>query len=218
MLVHVHVLYLITFGRISTPELGSIGTSLIEEIIIIIIIININININRRKEGVIYSTQKDSNCRVYSKTNTMDKLSPATVGANELPDGFTQMNPNGGGAAGTGGVGDSGGDNNKQMQIQQQKQMILEQAMDLQALARLGRIRLVKPQKAAEIENTIVSMAMQGKLPGKINEGKLVEILERKSRQEARMSANAGASSGIQIQRKRYSLDSDDEEDDDDDV
>mmetsp|Transcript_13147 Transcript_13147/g.27634 ORF Transcript_13147/g.27634 Transcript_13147/m.27634 type:complete len:145 (+) Transcript_13147:226-660(+) len=144
----------------------------------------------------------------------MDKFSPATVGANELPDGFTQTNPNGGGAGAAG--GGNSGENSKQMQIQQQKQMILEQAMDLQALARLGRIRLVKPQKAAEIENTIVSMAMQGKLPGKINEGKLVEILERKSRQEARLSENA--SSGIQIQRKRYSLDSDDDDDDDDDV
>ncbi|VEU37292.1 unnamed protein product [Pseudo-nitzschia multistriata] len=140
----------------------------------------------------------------------MDKFSPAHVGANELPDGFTQVNPNGGG-----GPGGSEADF-KKAAIQEQKQMILEQAMDLQALARLGRIRLVKPEKAAEIENTIVSMAMQGKLPGKINEAKLVEILERKNRQDARSSE--GASHGIQIQRKRYALDSDDEDDDDDDI
>ena len=140
----------------------------------------------------------------------MDKFFPANVGTDELPEGFSAINPNGGGP----------GNNNeaefKKQAINEQKQMILEQAMDSQALARLGRIRLVKPEKAASVENTIVSMAMQGKLPGKINEGKLVEILERKSRQEAISSEKS--SGGIQIQRKRYSLDSDDDEDDDDDL
>ncbi len=138
----------------------------------------------------------------------MDNLTPANVGMDELPDGFTAANPN----AGQGGSEAEF----KKAAIAEQKQMILEQAMDSQALARLGRIRLVKPEKAAAVENTIVSMAMQGKLPGKINEGKLVEILERKSRAEA-IAANKG-SGGIQIQRKRYSLDSDDEDDDDDDI
>mmetsp|Transcript_29977 Transcript_29977/g.70657 ORF Transcript_29977/g.70657 Transcript_29977/m.70657 type:complete len:140 (-) Transcript_29977:139-558(-) len=138
----------------------------------------------------------------------MDNFAPATVAPDELPDGFTQANPNGGGG------GTTSDADFKKMAIQEQRQMILEQAMDSQALARLGRIRLVKPQKAADVENTIVSMAMQGKLPGKINEGKLVEILERKSRAEARASETA--SQGIQIQRKRYALDSDDDDDDDD--
>ena len=138
----------------------------------------------------------------------MDNLAPANVGMNELPDGFTAVNPNGGQQASEAEF--------KKAAIQEQKQMILEQAMDSQALARLGRIRLVKPEKAAAVENTIVSMAMQGKLPGKINEGKLVEILERKSRAEA--TAASRGSGGIQIQRKRYTLDSDDEDDDDDDI
>ena len=138
----------------------------------------------------------------------MDNLAPASVGMDELPDGFTAVNPNGGPQASEAAF--------KKAAIQEQKQSILEQAMDSQALARLGRIRLVKPEKAASVENTIVSMAMQGKLPGKINEGKLVEILERKSRAEA--SAASRGSGGIQIQRKRYTLDSDDEDDDDDDI
>lgn len=138
----------------------------------------------------------------------MDNLAPASVGMDELPDGFTAVNPNGGPQASEAAF--------KKAAIQEQKQSILEQAMDSQALARLGRIRLVKPEKAAAVENTIVSMAMQGKLPGKINEGKLVEILERKSRAEA--SAASRGSGGIQIQRKRYTLDSDDEDDDDDDI
>ena len=140
----------------------------------------------------------------------MDNFSPANVGMDELPEGFTAINPNGGGP------GNANETQFKKQAIQEQKQMVLEQAMDSQALARLGRIRLVKPEKAASVENTIVSMAMQGKLPGKINEGKLVEILERKNRAEA-IAAEKG-SGGIQIQRKRYALDSDDEDDDDDDI
>lgn len=140
----------------------------------------------------------------------MDNFSPANVGMDELPEGFTAINPNGGGP------GNANEAQFKKQAIQEQKQMVLEQAMDSQALARLGRIRLVKPEKAASVENTIVSMAMQGKLPGKINEGKLVEILERKNRAEA-IAAEKG-SGGIQIQRKRYALDSDDEDDDDDDI
>ena len=139
----------------------------------------------------------------------MDKLAPANVNVDELPEGFSAINPN----------ATVPGNNEaefKRQAIKEQKQMILEQSMDSQALARLGRIRLVKPEKAESVENTIVSMAMQGKLAGKISESKLVEILERRNRQEA--VASEGSSGGIQIQRKRYSLDSDDDEDDDDDV
>ena len=56
----------------------------------------------------------------------------------------------------------------------------------------------------------IVSMAMTGKLPGRINEGKLIEMLEG-------IGAKQQATS-ISIQRKRYAFDSDDEDDNDDDL
>ena len=136
--------------------------------------------------------------------------------SNEVPEGFSRSDPNGGG----GGGGGSGGQEaqQKQQQIQQQKEMILEQALDHDALARLGRIKMVKPERATSLENMIVSMAVQGKLPGKINEAKLIEILERSMRaKQGQGGGNADGGSGIQIQRKRYSLDSDDEDDDDDD-
>ena len=95
------------------------------------------------------------------------------------------------------------------------KQMILEQACTQEALARLGRIKLVKPDKAASVENMIVSLAVQGKLPGKINEGKLIEILERGNMKKAGASDSG---SKISIQRKRYAFDSDDDDDDDEDL
>ena len=36
----------------------------------------------------------------------------------------------------------------------------------------------MKAEKAKAVEGMIASMAMQGKLPGQINEGKLIEMLE----------------------------------------
>lgn len=60
----------------------------------------------------------------------------------------------------------------------------------------------------------MVSLVMQGKLPGKINEGKLIEMLER----GARKPGQEGKHATIKVQRKRYVLDSDDEDEDDDDL
>lgn len=136
----------------------------------------------------------------------MDNVGAAQVNANELPEGFTMADPNNGGQP-------SAADLQKQ-QVQEQKQMILESACTQEALARLGRIKMVKPEKVAAIENGIVSMAMQGKLPGKINEGKLIEMLERGS-VKGPGQASAGS---ISIQRKRYAFDSDDDDDDDEDL
>jgi programmed cell death protein 5 len=134
-------------------------------------------------------------------------MEPTTVNPGELPDGFSTADPNNAGGPA------NGGDQQKQ-QIQEQKQMVLEQACTREALARLGRIKLVKPDKAATVENTIVSMAMQGKLPGRISEDKLIEILERGNRK----SAAGEEQSGIRIQRKKYAFDSDDDDDDDEDL
>jgi programmed cell death protein 5 len=158
------------------------------------------------------------------------------VNPNELPEGFSTVDPNN--QSGGGGPmmqqpqqQHSEADFKKQA-IAEQKQMILEQALERDALARLSRIKMVKPAKAEQVENAIVAQAMSGKLPGPITEAKLIEILERKERATAQSSVAAASSSsgtssiggsggggngGIQIQRKRYNMDSDDEDDDDDD-
>ena len=84
--------------------------------------------------------------------------------------------------------------------------------MTAEARERLSRIKLVKSEKATAVERMIVSLAMQRKLPGKISEGKLIEMLEG-------LGAQASTSSSkITINRKKYAFDSDDDDDDDDDV
>jgi programmed cell death protein 5 len=134
-------------------------------------------------------------------------MEPSNINPGDLPDGFSTVDPNGPSQS-------NGGDQQKQHAVNEQKAMILEQACTQEALARLGRIKLVKPEKAAAVENSIVSMAMQGKLPGKISESKLIEILERGSMK----LGGAAPASKINIQRKRYGFDSDDEDDNDDDL
>lgn len=72
--------------------------------------------------------------------------------------------------------------------------------------------QLVKADKASAVENQIVSMAMQGRLPGQVNEGKLIEMLEGIG------AKKSSAANKISIQRKKYAFDSDDDDDNDDDL
>lgn len=131
-------------------------------------------------------------------------LGPSSVAPDELPYGFTLA----------GGPNGNNGDSEKQQQasqVEEQRKMILEQACTREALARLGRIRMVREDKAKTVENSIVAMALSGKLPGKIDEGKLIEMLEQGNAKLS--SAQEGQ---ISIQRKRYAFDSDEESGDDD--
>lgn len=129
----------------------------------------------------------------------MDKISDAQLSKDELPEGFTF----GGTPSNEGSTGDEA--------RQQQRSMILEQACTKEALARLGRIRMVKESRAKAIEDSIVAMALQGRLPGRIDEAKLIQILEGDSQSRSKRSEG---SSKISIQRKRYDSDSDDDDDD----
>lgn len=135
----------------------------------------------------------------------MDNLAPANVDPSELPEGFQAANPSGG--------GNNNNDQGSAAAAEEQKQAILQQALTPEALTRLGRIKLVKESKVKQLENSIVAMAMNGKLPGRITEGKLIEMLERTSMKESQKNA-----ASISIQRKKYAFDSDDEDDNDDDL
>mmetsp|Transcript_22363 Transcript_22363/g.33041 ORF Transcript_22363/g.33041 Transcript_22363/m.33041 type:complete len:133 (-) Transcript_22363:124-522(-) len=128
-----------------------------------------------------------------------NNLAPVSVNDDEIPSGFTAANP---GAS-------AQGQQNEDQQRQAQKEAVLEQALTPEALARLRRIKLVKKDKAVAVENLIASMALQRKLPGVINEGRLIEMLEGLGAKEA------SSNNKISFQRKRYAFDSDDEDDDD---
>lgn len=132
----------------------------------------------------------------------MDGLQPVSnLSPSELPDGFTLADPHGSAVS------------KQQGQNAQEEQMkaLLEQALTPEALARLRRIKLVKPGEIGKLENVIMQMAISGKLQGPINEGKLIEMLERRS-----AATEKSGEAKISIQRKRYTFDSEEEDNDDD--
>ncbi|PHH76421.1 hypothetical protein CDD82_4000 [Ophiocordyceps australis] len=80
-----------------------------------------------------------------------------------------------------GGSGGAGANQQAQEQKQQQqdeaRQHILNQILHPEAADRLGRIRLVKEQRATDVENRLIMMAQAGQLRQKVTEAQLKEIL-----------------------------------------
>ncbi|KAM3506569.1 hypothetical protein MY11210_007510 [Beauveria gryllotalpidicola] len=94
-----------------------------------------------------------------------------------------QLKAQGGGAGGSrqgGGGGGGGGAQDQEQKRQQQddaRQRILNQILQPEAADRLGRIRLVKEERATEIENRLIALAQTGQLRQKVTEEQLKELL-----------------------------------------
>ena len=69
--------------------------------------------------------------------------------------------------------------NDKQMgdDLAAQKEQILKQILDPEARRRLGNIKMVRPETASMVEQYLIGMATQGKLPGQISDAQLKQIL-----------------------------------------
>ncbi|KJZ75698.1 hypothetical protein HIM_04855 [Hirsutella minnesotensis 3608] len=82
-----------------------------------------------------------------------------------------------GGSAGAGQA--SGGQNQEQQKEQQDeaRQHMLNQILHPEAADRLGRIRLVKQQRATDVENRLIMLAQTGQLRQKVTEAQLKELL-----------------------------------------
>lgn len=57
------------------------------------------------------------------------------------------------------------------------KDAFLRSVLDPQARARLGNIRMVKPELASNIENYLFGLASQGRAPSQITDTQLKQIL-----------------------------------------
>ncbi|KAM0322696.1 hypothetical protein ACHAQA_009287 [Verticillium albo-atrum] len=93
-----------------------------------------------------------------------------------------QLKSQGGSSSGgRGGGGGGGGDQKQAEQRQEQeseaRQHILGQILHPEAADRLGRIRLVKEQRATEVENRLIMLAQSGQLQSKVTEAQLKELL-----------------------------------------
>ncbi|KAM0355705.1 hypothetical protein ACHAPU_000090 [Fusarium lateritium] len=102
-----------------------------------------------------------------------------------------QLKAQGGG----GGGGSSGQQEQQQRQQQQQddaRQHVLQQILHPEAADRLGRIRLVKESRAADIENRLITLAQTGQLRQKVTEAQLKELLNAmsESKEEEKIVVN----------------------------
>ena len=70
-------------------------------------------------------------------------------------------------------------DNNQpnEEQISAQKDIMLKQILSGEARLRLNNVKMVKPELADLVENYILNLSVQGKLPGQISDDQLKQIL-----------------------------------------
>lgn len=78
----------------------------------------------------------------------------------------------------------AGGADGQKNEERRQKQAdmvnsILSQILDQNARARLNSIALVKPEKAKRVEAMLIQMAQGGQISEKMNETRLVDLLEK---------------------------------------
>eukprot|EP00386_Alphamonas_edax_P013316 GDKI01041161.1.p2 GENE.GDKI01041161.1~~GDKI01041161.1.p2 ORF type:complete len:133 (+),score=47.20 GDKI01041161.1:1-399(+) len=91
----------------------------------------------------------------------------------------------------------------QKVEMEDRRRTLLRAVCDNEALDRLARITLVKPDKARKVEDMILQMAQMGRLPGKIDEGGLINLLEKVT------EVSGGNGPKVTIQRRRFSDDDD---------
>ena len=68
-------------------------------------------------------------------------------------------------------------DNNSNNELAAQKEQILKQILSSEARMRLNNIKMVKPELSDLVEQYLVGMATQGKIPGQLSDDQLKQIL-----------------------------------------
>ena len=68
-------------------------------------------------------------------------------------------------------------DNNRENELAVQKEQILKQILSSEARMRLNNIKMVKPELSDLVEQYLIGMATQGKLPGQLSDDQLKQIL-----------------------------------------
>ncbi|TVY57563.1 Uncharacterized protein LCER1_G000846 [Lachnellula cervina] len=83
----------------------------------------------------------------------------------------------GGGGAGSSGGGQEDRHTKSDLCPAEARQSILSQILEPEAADRLGRIRMVKESRAADVENRLITLARSGQLRAKVTEEQLKELL-----------------------------------------
>ena len=71
-----------------------------------------------------------------------------------------------------------------------QKEQILKQILTSEARMRLNNIKMVKPELSDLVEQYLIGMATQGKMPGQITDDQLKQILLSKQQPKRKFKIN----------------------------
>ncbi|KAK1783821.1 dsDNA-binding protein PDCD5 [Copromyces sp. CBS 386.78] len=132
----------------------------------------------------------------------LDKIRKARLEQLKAQGGGGGGGPKAGGPSGAGGQG--GQEASRQQEAEARKAM-LNQILMPEAADRLGRIRLVKEERATDIENRLIMLAQTGQLRSKVTEEQLKELLNA-------MSDNKEEEKIVVTRRKGWGLDDDDDD------
>uniref|UniRef100_A0A7S1TMJ6 Programmed cell death protein 5 n=1 Tax=Erythrolobus australicus TaxID=1077150 RepID=A0A7S1TMJ6_9RHOD len=95
----------------------------------------------------------------------------------------------------------------RRAEAEEQRRVVLKSILTPEASERLANVRVVKPQRAQQVEMTILQMYQQGRLGGRVTEEALKQLLDQYNQGDRPTK--------VTIQRRK-GLDSDDDENADD--
>eukprot|EP00434_Breviolum_minutum_P027597 symbB.v1.2.024409.t1/scaffold2220.1/size89589/4 len=89
----------------------------------------------------------------------------------------------------------------QQQEMEERKRIMIRSILEPEALERLHRIGLVKPEKKEQVELMLIQQAQSGRISEKMTDSQLSQLMEKMS---------ATTTSTVKIQRKRRDEDDDD--------
>mmetsp|Transcript_5873 Transcript_5873/g.7529 ORF Transcript_5873/g.7529 Transcript_5873/m.7529 type:complete len:129 (-) Transcript_5873:144-530(-) len=91
----------------------------------------------------------------------------------------------------------------KRQEMEERKRVMVRQILEPDALERLNRVGLVKPEKRQQLEAVLLNLAQSGQISEKLSDGALIQLIEK-------VDAQRSSTSSVKIQRKRRDDDDDD--------
>jgi len=76
-------------------------------------------------------------------------------------------------------------DINQMKQLEEMKKQLLGKVLDKDAFERLARVRIANPKLAAQVELYLMQLFQSGKIPQKVNDTQLKEVLTLLSEKKA---------------------------------
>ncbi|KAA8914667.1 double-stranded DNA-binding domain-containing protein [Sphaerosporella brunnea] len=108
--------------------------------------------------------------------------------------------------------GSSGGAGEKQSQEVEARKQILSQICSPEAVDRLGRIAMVKAERATDLENRLIMLARSGQIRGRVSDDDLIKLIRMVDESDKKQGGGNGGEGEIVFQRRKGGFDDDDDD------